>query len=101
MEVERHWRKGDIGGRAALEVELGVLPLDLRGQELAIREGAKIMSKTNDDRFKHKWIDWETNTSYERHISPFGIINLQLEETKSQTKIILLNIEDHQSEPSP
>ena len=41
--------------RYALEVEAGVKPLELRREELAIRQAAKIMSKENDTCINKAW----------------------------------------------
>ena len=42
----------------AVEVEAGVLPLELRREELSIREGGKIMSKDNSQPIKELWNEW-------------------------------------------
>ena len=41
----------------ALEVQTGVLPLNLRRQELSIRECTKIMAKANTEPIKQCWVD--------------------------------------------
>ncbi|MEW8544970.1 MAG: reverse transcriptase domain-containing protein [Candidatus Thiodiazotropha sp.] len=80
-------------GREALEVELGVKPLQIRRQELAIREGAKILSKTDQVLIKRSWIDWQDNINTERFVSPFGKIQLQLEDLQTETGTTTYNIE--------
>ena len=64
-------------GREALEVELGVKPLQIRRQELAISEGPKIISKDNQILIKKAWLDWKENVQTERLLSPFGKIQVQ------------------------
>ena len=78
---------------SALEVEASVLPLDLRREELSIREGGKIMSKDNSQTFKQLWNEWRGDfRGKEKYVSPFGLIDSQLSmETNSGTSII--NIE--------
>ena len=44
-------------GREALEIELGMKPLHIRRQELAIREGAKIISKSDQILIKKSFLD--------------------------------------------
>ena len=50
----------------AVEVEAGVLPLELRREELSIREGGKIMSKDNSQPIKELWNEWRD--SYRPHL---------------------------------
>ena len=80
-------------GREALEVELAVKPLQIRRQELAIREGAKIISKNEQVLIKKSWLDWKDIPHTERFISPFGKIQLQLEDLYSETGVTTYNIE--------
>ena len=80
-------------GREALEDELGVKPLQIRRQELAVREGAKILSKADQILIKRSWLDWRDNIKTERFVSPFGKIQLQLEDLHSETGITTYNIE--------
>ena len=80
-------------GREALEVELGVRPLQIRRQELAVREGAKILSKADQTLIKRSWLDWRDNIKTERFLSPFGKIELQLEDLQSETGATTHNIE--------
>ena len=42
----------------AVEVEAVVLPLELRREELSIREGGKIMSRDNSQPIKELWYEW-------------------------------------------
>ena len=80
-------------GREALEVELGIKPLSIRRQELAIREGAKIISKSDQVLIKKSWHDWKLNIDNERFLSPFGKIQLQLEDLSPETGTTTFNIE--------
>lgn len=80
-------------GREALEVELGIKPLQIRRQELAIREGAKIISKDDQVLIKKSWLNWKDNIQSERFVSPFGKIQLQIEDLQSETGITTFNIE--------
>ena len=58
----------------ALQVEAGVLPLDLRREELAVREFGKICAKRDNQPIKKTLKDWEESQedATERYISPFG-----------------------------
>ena len=80
-------------GREALEVELGVTPLSIRRQELSIREGAKIISKSDQVLIKKSWQNWKQNIENEKFLSPFGKIQLQLEDLTSETGTTTFNIE--------
>ena len=57
----------------ALEVEAGVLPLDLRREELAVREFGKIYAKQDTQPIKQALKEWEEarDERTERYISPF------------------------------
>ena len=80
-------------GREAMEVELGVKPLSIRRQELAIREGAKIISKSEQVPIKKSWLYWKENIDSEKFLSPFGKVQLQLEDLSSETGTTTFNIE--------
>ena len=58
-------------GVDALEVVAGVKPLELRREELAIRQAAKIMSKENDTCIFKAWNTYIESELMERKISPF------------------------------
>ena len=79
--------------RETLEVELGVRPLQIRRQELAVREGAKILSKADQILIKRSWLDWRGNIKAERFVSPFGKIQLQLDHLQSETATTTYTIE--------
>ena len=68
----------------AVEVEAWVLPLVLRREELSIREGGKIMSKDNSQPIKDLWNEWrDSYRGNERYLSPFGLIDLQLQDMET------------------
>ena len=80
----------------AVEVKAGALPLELRREELSIREGGKIMSKDNSQPIKELWNEWrDSYRGNERYLSPFGLIDLQLQdmETNSGTNVISIEPE--------
>ena len=78
----------------SLEVEASVLPLELRREELYIREGGKIMSKDNSQTIKQMWNDWRDDfRGKKRHVSPFGVIDSQLQDMETNTGISIINVE--------
>ena len=81
-----------ISGREALEFELGIKPLHIRRQELSIREGSKLMSKSDKILIKKSWINWKDEIESEKFLSPFGKLQLQLEDMSSETGITTFNI---------
>ena len=80
-------------GREALEVELGIKPLHIRRQELSIREGSKIISKGDQILIKKSWLNWKDEIENEKFLSPFGKIQIQLEDMSSETGTTTFNIE--------
>ena len=78
----------------ALEVETLVLPLNLRREELSIRETGKIMAKDNNQVIKQMWNDWRNDyRGKEKYMSPFGLAELQLQDLETNTGINIINIE--------
>ena len=78
----------------ALEVEASVFPLELRREELSIREGGKIMSKDNSQAIKQLWNEWRDDyRGKERYMSPFGLIDLQLQDMETNSGTSVINIE--------
>ena len=68
----------------ALEVEASVLPLDLRREELSIKEGGKIMSKDNSQTIKQLWNEWRDDfRGKEKYMSPFWLIDSQLQDMET------------------
>jgi hypothetical protein len=61
------------GSREALEVELGVMPLALRREELSIREIGKILSKGHNEPIWRAWTSWNEGEVREISISPLCI----------------------------
>ena len=80
-------------GVEALEVEAGVKPLDLRREELAVRQAAKIMTKDEDSYIKRSWDRFIDSDTTEHKISPFGKMNLQVADMISNTGIALHSLE--------
>ena len=76
-------------GLDALEVEAGVKPLELRREDLAIRQAAKIMSKENDTCINKAWNTYTKSELMERKISPFGKMIIQIADIISNTGISL------------
>ena len=78
----------------ALEVEASVLPLDLRMEELSIREGCKSMSKDNSQTIKQLWNEWRDDfRGNEKYMSPFGLIDSQLQDMETNSGTNIINIE--------
>ena len=77
--------------REALEVELGIKPLSIRRQELAIREGAKIISKSDQVLIKKSWHDWKC--SY-LHLVKTNY-NLKISHQKQEPQLLTLSQNSH------
>ena len=78
----------------ALEVEASVFSLELRREELSIREGGKIMSKDNSQAIKQLWNEWRDDyRGKERYMSPFGLTDLQLQDMETNSGTSIINIE--------
>ena len=79
----------------ALEVEAQVTPLDLRREDLAVRELTKIMAKENNQKVKVCFQYWQVKIEeqHEKYLSPFGMAFMQLNDTISTTGINLSAIE--------
>ena len=67
--------------------------LHIRRQELSIREGAKIISKSDEILIKKSWLNCKDEIESEKFLSPFGKLQLQLEDMSSETGITTFNIE--------
>ena len=80
-------------GLEALEVEAGVKPLCIRREELAIRQAARIMMKSDDTPIKISWDNFIENDQIERKISPFGKMNVQIADMSTYTDISLHSLE--------
>ena len=71
----------------ALEVVSSTLPVDLRREEIAIRQLGKINSYKNTIPIKTKLEIWKEIEEPERHISPLGKMYQQTEEMKTTENI--------------
>ena len=73
----------------ALQVEAGVLPLDLRREELAVREFRKICAKRDIQPIKMALRDWgeAREETTERYISPLGKMAIQMADMCSYADI--------------
>ncbi|CAG2213469.1 unnamed protein product [Mytilus edulis] len=80
-------------GRAALEIEAGVLPIDLRIEEIAIREIAKIQSKSIKEPIKQQLINYQEEIGHDIHITPMGKALCQSFEMEKETDININLIE--------
>ncbi|VDI14053.1 Hypothetical predicted protein [Mytilus galloprovincialis] len=76
-----------------LQIIGGVLPLELRREEIAIRELAKITSSFTTVPIKKKLENWKTESNPETYISPIGKMILQADDMKKETSIEVNNIE--------
>ena len=77
-----------------MEVMSGVVPLDFRREEIAIRDIEKINSYSTKIPIKNQLDNWRRKETTDRHISPLGLMCLQGEEMKKETKIDVKNIEE-------
>lgn len=80
-------------GIEAMEVEAGVMPLDIRREELSVRQAARIMMKDTSQCIKSSWDNWVERDSTEFKLSPFGQMSIQLADMVSNTDIKLRNLE--------
>ena len=65
-------------GIEALQVEAGVKPLEIRREELAIRQAARVMMKDNEECIKKSWDRFLESETVEHKVSPFGKMSIQL-----------------------
>ena len=79
----------------ALQVEVGVLPLDLRREELAVREFRKICAKRDTQPVKKALKEWEEaqEETTEKYILPFGMIPIQMADMCEYADIVCSTIE--------
>ena len=80
-------------GIEALQVEAGVKPLEMRREELAIRQAAKIMMKDNEECLKKSWDRFMESEAVEHKVSPFGKMNIQVADMTTNTGISLHSLE--------
>ncbi|CAG2213981.1 unnamed protein product [Mytilus edulis] len=74
----------------ALEVLSGTLPIDLRREEMAIRELGKINSYSNNVPIKRKFEIWKEEENPEKFISPLGKMYQQTEDMRD-TELVDIN----------
>ena len=99
--LEKIQRKGlamcleiySTAGIEALEVESGIRPLEIRREELSIRQATKILMKDNSSNIKSAWNEWIQDEKIEHRLSPFGKMNIQLADMTSNTGLALHNLE--------
>ncbi|CAG2201657.1 unnamed protein product [Mytilus edulis] len=97
-EVQRHGlalclNMPSTSSLEVLQIIGGVLPLELRREEIAIRELAKITSSFTTVPIKKKLENWKTESNPETYISPIGKMILQADDMKKETSIEVNNIE--------
>ena len=78
---------------AILEVEAGIKPLDIRREELSVRQAVRIMMKADEDHIKVSWHNFQERDGTEHRISPFGKMNVQVADMMSDTGITLNSLE--------
>ncbi|XP_063442763.1 uncharacterized protein LOC134723057 [Mytilus trossulus] len=74
-------------GREALEVESGVMPIDLRLEQIAIKDIAKIKSKSAQEPIKQQLVRYEEHDAYDKYPTPMCKALSQAAEMEKQTKI--------------
>ena len=72
-------------GIEALQVEAEVKPLEIRREELAIRQAARVLMKDNKECIKISWDRFVESEVVEHKVSPFGKMNIQLADMTSNT----------------
>ena len=78
-----------------LLVETGVLPLDLRREELAVRDFGKICAKRDTQPIKKALKEWEDaqEETTEKYILPFGMMPIQMANMCAYADIVCSTIE--------
>ena len=74
-------------GLEALEVESGIMPLDLRREELAVRKNTKILSKDKNDEIRKCFETWKYRTEERpgKILPPFNKAFMQMTDTITNT----------------
>ena len=80
-------------GIEGLEVEAGVKPLCIRREDVAVRQTARIMMKTDNTPIKMSWDSFIENYQAERKMSPFRKLNIQVADMSTNTDISLHSLE--------
>lgn len=80
-------------GREALEVEAAVMPIDLRIEEIAVREIAKIQSKSVREPIRQQLAKYEEQDHQDTYITPMGKALNQAAEMEKEIGINIKLIE--------
>ena len=80
-------------GREALEVEAGVIPIDLRIEEIAIRDLAKVQAKSITEPVKQQLVKYQEREQYDSQMTPFGKALIQSSDMEKTTSINIQLIE--------
>ena len=86
-------------GLEALEVESGIMPLDLRREELVVRELTKILSKDKNEEIRKCFETWKYRTEErpEKILSPFNKAFMQMTDTITNTGLDVRTVEPEAS----
>ncbi|XP_071160776.1 uncharacterized protein [Mytilus edulis] len=76
-----------------LQVMAGVLPLDLRREEMAIRDIARLNSYSTKIPIRNKIDEWKNKETVDKFISPLGLMLQQAKNMKEETDISIDDIE--------
>ncbi|CAG2198231.1 unnamed protein product [Mytilus edulis] len=76
-----------------LQVMAGVLPLDLRREEMAIRDIARLNSYSTKIPIRNKIDEWKNKETVDKFISPLGLMLQQAKNMKEETDISVDDIE--------
>ena len=68
--------------------------MEIRLEELAIRQAARALMKDNGERIKISWDRFIESEVVEHKVSPFGKMNIQLADMTSNTGISLHSLEE-------
>ena len=82
-----------MAGREALEIETGVIPIDLRIEERAIAEIAKIQSKAIREPVKQQLLRFQGKEQHDQIVTPMGKALIQAMEMEKETRITIKVIE--------
>lgn len=74
-------------------MEAGVKPLEIRREELVVRQGVRIMMKDDHDCIKVSWDSFKDREEREHKLSPFGKMDVQIADMISNTGISLNSLE--------
>ena len=99
--LERVQRKGlamclglpGTAGIESLQVEAEVKPLEIRREELAIRQAARVMMKDNEECIKVSWDKFVESEMVENKVSPFGKMIIQVADMTTNTGVSLHSLE--------